>query len=140
MAGVSSINSIGKSVAYRATILTKVPFPPSTERPSYAKGDKMAHRPLTPDELAAANVAQTTRKRLNKRDASAAAAAITCKAKLVGVVRRLSVYDGSERLGRIEISKDGAARAFDARGRRLGTFPNFKAAADAFKHGDANAA
>jgi hypothetical protein len=54
-------------------------------------------------------------------------------------MRRLSVYDGSDRLGRIEVFEDGKARAFDARGRSLGMFANFKAAAGAFKRGDADA-
>ena len=60
-------------------------------------------------------------------------------ARRAPAMRRLSVYDGSDRLGRIEVFEDGKARAFDARGRSLGMFANFKAAAGAFKRGDADA-
>jgi hypothetical protein len=47
--------------------------------------------------------------------------------------RQLFVYDGRERLGRIDVAADGKARAFDRRGKALGRFPNFQAASAAFK-------
>jgi hypothetical protein len=46
--------------------------------------------------------------------------------------RRLTVYSGLQRLGRIEIDESGSARVFDASGRKLGTFSDIKAASRAF--------
>jgi hypothetical protein len=47
--------------------------------------------------------------------------------------RRLFIYSGRDRLGRIDIGADGEARAFDRRGKLLGKFPSLKAASAAFK-------
>jgi hypothetical protein len=49
--------------------------------------------------------------------------------------RKLSIYDGRDRLGWIEIADGGEARAFDQRGRKLGTFSNLEAASAAFNSG-----
>jgi hypothetical protein len=49
-----------------------------------------------------------------------------------GVARRLSIYDGQDCVGAIEIADDGEARAFDRRGKLLGSFPSSKAASAAF--------
>jgi hypothetical protein len=46
-------------------------------------------------------------------------------------MRELSLYDGQECLGTIKVAEDGTARAFDARGKRLGSFPSLKAASAA---------
>jgi hypothetical protein len=46
--------------------------------------------------------------------------------------RELSVYDGRDCLGRIEVDTDGAARAFGRWGKNLGTFPNAADAQRAF--------
>jgi hypothetical protein len=47
--------------------------------------------------------------------------------------REVSVYDGQECIGTIKVNNDGQARAFDARGNRLGSFPSLTAACAAFK-------
>jgi hypothetical protein len=46
--------------------------------------------------------------------------------------RVLTVYDGRDRRGRIEIAKDGEARAFNRRGKLLGHFATLKTALHAF--------
>jgi hypothetical protein len=46
-------------------------------------------------------------------------------------MRELSLYDGQECLGIIKVAEDGTARAFDPRGKRLGSFPSLKAASAA---------
>jgi hypothetical protein len=43
-------------------------------------------------------------------------------------LRIVSVYDGRERLGCVEIAADGEARAFDSFGQELGNFRNVEAA------------
>src|SRR5205807_252777 len=43
--------------------------------------------------------------------------------------RELAIYDGRDWLGKITIAADGEVRAFDRRGKALGTFQNFEAAA-----------
>jgi hypothetical protein len=48
------------------------------------------------------------------------------------VPRRLSIYDGQNRIGGIEVADDGEARAFDLRGKLLGSFPSLKTASAAF--------
>jgi hypothetical protein len=48
-------------------------------------------------------------------------------------MRELSLYDGQECLGTIKVAEDGKARAFDAHGKRLGSFPSLKAASDALE-------
>jgi hypothetical protein len=45
---------------------------------------------------------------------------------------RLSIYDGQNCIGAIEVADDGEARAFDRRGKLLGSFPSLKAASAAF--------
>jgi hypothetical protein len=52
--------------------------------------------------------------------------------KTIQVVRSLSVYDGRDCLGRITVAADGKARAFDCRGKALGTFESIEAASAAF--------
>jgi hypothetical protein len=47
--------------------------------------------------------------------------------------RELAVYDGRECLGKIAIAANKKARAFDSRGKSLGTFENFEAASDALR-------
>jgi hypothetical protein len=47
--------------------------------------------------------------------------------------RRLSIYDGQNRIGAIEVADDWEAHAFDRRGKLLGSFPSIKAASAAFK-------
>jgi hypothetical protein len=46
--------------------------------------------------------------------------------------RELSVYNGHECIGTIEIADDGEARAFDQHGKLLGSFPSVKLASAAF--------
>lgn len=46
-------------------------------------------------------------------------------------MRELAVYDGQECLGTIKVADDGTARAFDAHGKRLGSFPSLQAASAA---------
>jgi hypothetical protein len=46
--------------------------------------------------------------------------------------RDLSVYDGQECIGRIKVTDDGKAVAYDPNGKRLGSFPSLKAASAAF--------
>lgn len=46
-------------------------------------------------------------------------------------MRELSLYDGQEWLGTIKVADDGTVRAFDPRGKRLGSFPSLKAASAA---------
>jgi hypothetical protein len=53
--------------------------------------------------------------------------------------RRLSIYDGQNCIGAIEVADDGTARAFDRRGKILGAFPSIKAATAAFKSSVAQA-
>jgi hypothetical protein len=45
--------------------------------------------------------------------------------------REFSIYDGRECLGRIAVAANGKARAFDSRGKSLGTFESFEAASAA---------
>jgi hypothetical protein len=47
-------------------------------------------------------------------------------------VRELAVYDGRDCLGKIAVTADGQACAFDLRGKLLGTFESAKAAYAAF--------
>jgi hypothetical protein len=47
--------------------------------------------------------------------------------------RELAIYDGQECLGTIKIAEDGTARAFDACGKRVGSFPSLKAASAALE-------
>jgi len=49
------------------------------------------------------------------------------------MARTISIYEGRERLGRIDIFDDGEAHAFDCQGNKLGMFPNLKAACAAIK-------
>ncbi|MGO9399738.1 MAG: hypothetical protein ACLP19_18125 [Xanthobacteraceae bacterium] len=46
--------------------------------------------------------------------------------------RELFLYDGQDLIGTIKVADDGTARAFDARGKRLGKFPSLEAASAAF--------
>jgi hypothetical protein len=46
--------------------------------------------------------------------------------------RELSLYDGQDLVGTIKVAGDGTARAFDPRGKRLGSFPSLKAATASF--------
>ena len=45
--------------------------------------------------------------------------------------REIAVYDGRECLGRITVAVNGKARAFDSRGKSLGTFQSLEAASAA---------
>jgi hypothetical protein len=47
--------------------------------------------------------------------------------------RELTVYDGQNQVGTIKVADDGKARAFDVRGKRLGSFPSLTGAYAAFK-------
>jgi hypothetical protein len=47
--------------------------------------------------------------------------------------RELAVYDGRECIGKIAIAANKKARAFDSRGKSLGTFENFEAASAALR-------
>jgi hypothetical protein len=47
-------------------------------------------------------------------------------------MRQLSIYDGQDLIGTIKVAMDGTARAFDPRGKRLGSFPSLKAATASF--------
>lgn len=49
-----------------------------------------------------------------------------------GTARSLAIYDGHDCIGTIEELTDGQALAFDANGKRLGSFPSVKAASAAF--------
>jgi hypothetical protein len=50
------------------------------------------------------------------------------------VDREFSLYDGQNFIGTIKLAADGTTEAFDLRGKRLGTFPSFRAATAAFDH------
>ena len=46
--------------------------------------------------------------------------------------RELALYDGMDWIGTIKIAADDKSVAYDTRGKRLGSFPNFEAASAAF--------
>jgi hypothetical protein len=48
-------------------------------------------------------------------------------------MRELCIYDGQECIGTIKVAEDGTARAFDAHGKRLGSFPSLQAASAALE-------
>jgi hypothetical protein len=54
------------------------------------------------------------------------------KAAKPAVARVLSVYDGQECVGTVKV-RDGAVVAYDARGKRLGSYVSVQAAQAAFK-------
>jgi hypothetical protein len=54
------------------------------------------------------------------------------KAAKPAVARVLSVYDGQECIGTVKV-RDGTAAAYDARGKRLGSYVSVQAAQAAFK-------
>ncbi len=45
--------------------------------------------------------------------------------------REFSIYDGRDCLGRIAVAASGKVRAFDSRGKSLGTFQSLDGASDA---------
>jgi hypothetical protein len=47
--------------------------------------------------------------------------------------RELHMYDGRDRIGRIVIDAGGKAKAYNVKGKAIGTFANFKKAADAIE-------
>jgi hypothetical protein len=47
--------------------------------------------------------------------------------------REVAVYDGQNLVGTVKVASDGKAVAYDARGKRLGSFPTFQAASAAFE-------
>jgi hypothetical protein len=51
----------------------------------------------------------------------------------VDSTREVAVYDGRDCLGKIAIAANKKARAFDSRGKSLGTFENFEAASAALR-------
>jgi hypothetical protein len=54
------------------------------------------------------------------------------RTKTTAVDREFSLYDGQNFIGTIKLAADGTTEAFDLRGKRLGTFPSFRAATTAF--------
>jgi len=53
-------------------------------------------------------------------------------AQTISSKREIFVYDGTNLIGVIKVVADGKSVTYDTRGRRLGSFPNFEAAAAAF--------
>jgi hypothetical protein len=66
------------------------------------------------------------------KPASVRQAASRRKAAKPAMARILSVYDGRECVGTVKV-RDGAAVAYDAKGKRLGSFSSVQAAQAAFK-------
>jgi hypothetical protein len=49
--------------------------------------------------------------------------------------REVAVYDGTNLIGTVKIADDGRSTAYDALGKRVGSFGSLKAASDALDGG-----